>query len=715
MLQQEADPKAAKAPQAPSAPPGPDQVGPDQAGPDQAAAALFRAARDRWPEPVTLLADDREGSAYDAYPALFAPAFPGVTPAGLSSLAAAGRFYAMAMFAVDIAIDQDQGSRGVPHTRAIPLEILALLHEAYTALGGLFPAASPFWPQLGGCLHRFAWAIGTQQAFIRGERDTSELEAAEALTLAREKAAVAEVTVHSLAALAGGDAGRAGPSVVGSIADYNVVCQFLDDICDWRNDARAGRPSLVLAEAMRVAGVRAADLAGPDRDRERELDALGRVLYFSGPAEKVLGLAEDALARARESVAGLPLDLWRRHLGRTAERARLLRGELAVGTAAGRSARPDPDAPASLAIRLPAADGNPVRAFALGTLRWLLDQWRLGFREAGHMMRFSPEAGFTGSELQFGDVFARAVAAGTLQDADAMLDGQLRPCVDREVGHLLSLRRPEPGLWSYFPGLPELPPDADDVAEVLRVLVRHGAAAGEIEGELRRCLALAFGPGAHEDGSFETWLIPAGDDATAARQRDYARLVWGRGADVEVMANLLDAVSRFDPDGYAAPVAAGIRHVLAAQEADGGWPVTWYQTRLYGAYVCARLLAGQPATGKAGLARCARYIEAQAADDGGWPARPAGAPDPVSTSLGLLTLAEIRRAGLPVPAGLAERGLRRLMRWQEPDSGLPRAGFIRMELGRAGGGEREILGYGSRTVTTALACRAALAWTERPA
>jgi squalene-hopene/tetraprenyl-beta-curcumene cyclase len=671
---------------------------------------LYEAARARWPPPVTLLADNMKGSVYDEYPALFAAAFPEVSKRDLATLGAAGRFYAFALFAIDLGLDRDDDDRD----RIIALEILALLHEAYLALSGLFPAGSPFWQDLAGCLHRFTAAMGDEHLFRRGKRDVSELTIPEAIALARDKCAVAEVTAHSLGRLAGKD--HVCAQVAESIAGYNVACQLLDDLQDWRADAAAGRPSLALAEALRVARMRGGELT----EDEAALNAVGRALYFGGAAETVISRAREATEQAARSVEGLPLDLWRGQLDRTIARADSAERALRAGVAAVDSGTPNIQP--ALTIRLPGGWSHPDRAFLASTLRWLLGQWRLAFREGAHVMRFPPEAGFTGPEVQLGDVFARALIAGSLLDADAHADGQLRPCIDREARYLAAARRAEPGLWSYFPGLPELPPDADDAAEVLRILFRYGAAGRLVppertlvpQEEIGACLELAFGDCAHPDGSFETWLVPRGQDDAVARQREYSRRFWGEGPDVEVMANLLDVAVQLDPVRYAEPVRRGTRYILAAQDDDGSWPAMWYHGGLYPAYACCRLLAGpacsRQAAPRQAVSRCAGFIEARVVADGGWAADAGRDPDPVSTALALLALAEIRRAGVTVPNGLTERGLRQLARWQAPDGGMPAAPFIQMQLGRTGELAAQTLSYGSRTVTAALALRAALAW-----
>src|SRR5262249_48694761 len=150
-----------------------------------------------------------------------------------------------------------------------------------------------------------------------------------------------------------------------------------------------------------------------------------------------------------------------------------------------------------------------------------------------------------------GNVFCRAVIANVLADADrGLAAGQLGPCLEHEAGHLLAQRRDgEPGLWAYFPTLPELACDADDLAEGLRLLAHTGHAA-TIAAQLAAALALALHECALPDGSISTWLIPHTESAWATRQATAAREVWGEQTDPEVVANLLHAAGTYNGRRY---------------------------------------------------------------------------------------------------------------------------------------------------------------------
>ena len=335
-------------------------------------------------------------------------------------------------------------------------------------------------------------------------------------------------------------------------------------------------------------------------------------------------------------------------------------------------------------------------------LAFLLRQWSGHFREARHVMWLPRFLGFTGDrDVYYGDVFQRALIADVLCDADDALAGPLRPFVEREIQYLLSRRvREGVGGWSYFPELPELAPDADDLGQVLQVLVRtgHHADAHEYATEPLRVLLEEC---AHDDGSFETWIVPAGDrTATQERQLATARARWGTGPDAEVMANLLYALERYDPHQFSGACHAGAEWIARAQGADGSWACRWYFGPYYGTYACLRFLDAANHDALA-IARGAEFLRATQRSDGAWPAHAGNEADPLSTALALLGLAVAQRI-----AG--------------DDADSTRAVRARIALGRmARGGSwpsrpficpSGVHSYGSRTITTAMVVKAALAW-----
>ena len=336
-------------------------------------------------------------------------------------------------------------------------------------------------------------------------------------------------------------------------------------------------------------------------------------------------------------------------------------------------------------------------------LQFLVDEWRTEFRDASHTMIFPHLLGFSGDrERHDGDVFQRAIVADALCDADEVLGGALRPVIEREITYLADVRlRRGVGGWSYFPTLPELPPDADDLGQVIQVFVRSGhrqLAATHAAAPLR----VLFRDCTHGDGSFETWIIPARDrSAEQERQLDAAREKWGIGPDSEVMANLLYALTLYDAPRFATECLRGAQFIERCQQSDGSWSCRWYFGPYYGTYACTRFICALRPHAES-VARAADFIRFSQQQDGSWSQPTASAGDVLSTALALLGLAVVQPAGdVEQQDALRARQARAWLEANGDGDSWPSCSFIRPNA---------LHSYGSRTITTAYVMKAALAW-----
>jgi squalene cyclase len=240
--------------------------------------------------------------------------------------------------------------------------------------------------------------------------------------------------------------------------------------------------------------------------------------------------------------------------------------------------------------------------------------------------------------------------------------------------------------------VPELPPDADDLGQVLQVLSRLGgnALAATCEEPLRLVL-----DGADADGGFSTWILdPRGRSPADARVRAYLPVMGGWGKHAEVIANLLQGLLLHDPGRYAEPLARGAAYLESVQAADGSWASRWYRGPFYGTYrALAVLTALRPADAPA-LARARAFLHGSRHDDGSFGEDGNG---PLSTGLAALAL-----ASLGEPAA-TEDAIRTLLGLQEADGGWPACPWI--VFGTTDGQEV----YGSRTITTAFCLKALIA------
>ncbi len=313
-----------------------------------------------------------------------------------------------------------------------------------------------------------------------------------------------------------------------------------------------------------------------------------------------------------------------------------------------------------------------------------------GFADATHTARFSRTAGFSGpQETHAGNVFGHAIVAEALA---SVLDRapHVEPVVERELTHLLSLRRNDRSGWAYYPHLRELPADADCLAATLRALVRaHGRsyAAAQTHEPLFRWLA-----GVPSDGNVSTW-IPSSDPELARLQTTWIESMWGDSYDVAVCAHMVLAL--VDLGGTGAAIDAVRAAIARAQQPDGTWTSSLHRTPWYATMIACLALHTDPGYAEA-LQRAFTALAASRAPDGGWAAR-GRTSDALTTSFALLALDAIaaRAPSLPVQ-GLALAALRCLaaLRRERTATLVP---FLRNEATSA-------------SITVAYSLKAALVW-----
>lgn len=226
---------------------------------------------------------------YDAYPLLFAPAFPLITLTQLAELVVAGRLLSDSILAFDAVVDEpvDAGRRAMDVAKGQSQQL-----EAHCILATLFPAESPFWISLRADYIAYLAALQAERQLVVDASDEEAL-----LEVARGKTAVARSCLTAMGLL--GERPEVASELSIALTDFYLARQMWDDLVDWRNDLANGQRSVLLARALQ-------DLPSMEA---RDLHAVGVSIYFHGHADHVLAIAERALDRARSVVAniGVPM------------------------------------------------------------------------------------------------------------------------------------------------------------------------------------------------------------------------------------------------------------------------------------------------------------------------------------------------------------------------------------------------------------------------
>ncbi|MGI5148111.1 hypothetical protein ACQEVC_17320 [Plantactinospora sp. CA-294935] len=449
------------------------------------------------------------------------------------------------------------------------------LMGAWTALAGRVLGRSgntPAWTRLRGTLHslleaqRAVTGAGAQGGPGGTARDVPGLLAATWLKSAGPSTAIAQMVALAHRA------DDPPPQILHRAARrLGLVFCLADDLADLVDDARAGRPNLHLLRGWPDGG------------------------WLSDPA--VYATIDRAAAELGAIV---------RPTGGTDD-------EFAAEVATRWLRWDEDERRAAPPVELAGADGRAARA---AVTRLLVDRAG-GHPGARHALtlprgRVGAERTETHSDL----VFARAVALDALVDAyDAGLPVPHGVLCAEAVGLLLGKHPDVRGGWNYLRSLPELPPDTDDLAQVMQALARLGGRplAAACDEAVR--VALDGGDGS---GAVPTWIVDhrrgGARDVEMAR---YVEVVGGGGAHPEVVANLLVALHRTDPIRYGRVVAAGARYLAGAQQPDGSWTSAWYAGPYYGTFRASTVLAAVPGWPEQ-CGRARDFLLARQHPDGGW-------------------------------------------------------------------------------------------------
>lgn len=626
---------------------------------------------------------------------LFIKAFPTLQVNDIRILSLSGQFFANSVVLCDEVIDR--ASSGINIASVLGMQ--ARQFESYYLLYQIFPPNTTFWQRFRGYLSKYTQACLEENDFSSGKCPWSEYTEFTAIQSIKDKTGVAKTAIAGLVELAQDDTYL--EPLGESISNFYVAGQMLDDLRDWKEDLQTGIPSLLLSRL-----IERTPRDYSQEELEELLKKLNHKIYYEGHAHYVLEIALKYLDKAEILKEELPELLWwnivveLRHTCQTLieDIDRIIQQNL-------ERTQKHP----KFTLNLPSAESK-WQQLAWDGLNFIIKQWRLGFGEARHIMQFAQEQGFSSErEYQYGDVFQRALIADALWDVDEQLGGLLQPLLEQEVNYLLNCQRTTGiGGWSYFPDLPELSPDADDLAQIMQVLLRLGHGA-EIVKFCETPLKFLLEDCAYPDGSFETWIIPQNQRTPEQEnQAKWAKEAWGTGPDTDVIANLVYALWLYDSQRFSDQIKQGITYLESQQQADGSWLSSWYHGPYYGTYVCLRLLAATKPDSPA-ISRALNFVKTQQHPDGGWGLTEDS--DSLSTALSLLGLAAVAKlGGGEENNNLATPALSFLQSCQQPDKAWENCQFIRMELGRASGQVYQILSYGSRTITSTFVMKAANAW-----
>lgn len=624
---------------------------------------------------------------FDWYAYLFADVFGNVEREKLRVIAIASELLAEYVVILDKLVD-DQ----IENKEKRWLSLLANTFRYRRVLGlfhALFGDTPTFWRYLEQYSREWDRALLAEKMEHHGTpRPYSETEME---VIARGKAAVAKIVPTALAILSQSEE-QIDP-ITESQDLYAVGFQLYDDLRDWKGDYERGQYSYLLSKAILDYDLWKETESNSKPDQE----TVGKTIYFSGLAEATMKKAENFFERATNRVCELEGSGWFKYISGTRAICKQFRLDLSkLRTRALEKAKVERGSKRSSTMLIPASLQG-LRIALAKAVNFLLEQRKLGYPEAKHLELFSrkgklPEE----SSSAWGDIFQRVVITDSLIEAreNGLSIGEeiISEEIDKIVAAKLTRTR---GGWSYFPSILSLPPDADDLGQVLQVLTK--ARYSRVQEVCQDAVMLLLEKNSHADGSVDTWIADPDDQASYKAKLDM-QSVWGATPDTEVVANFLYGLHLFDGHRFRETIHRGVSYLQRKQTATGYWTSSWYWGRYYGIWVCTRIIKIITPNSTC-LSKAIGYIKGSQRKDGGW-----GRLDrsnPLDTAFALMTIRYFLGKTDPELNSILKKGCKHLLSTQGKGGNWPATDFIRIRLAEPGGST-----YKSSTVSTAYCVRA---------
>jgi hypothetical protein len=120
-----------------------------------------------------------------------------------------------------------------------------------------------------------------------------------------------------------------------------------------------------------------------------------------------------------------------------------------------------------------------------------------------------------------------------------------------ELDYLISkVNKDDIGGWSYFPSVKEISADIDDLGQVIQLFFKLGR-NDLIEKYCLSPVETAISDRTCENGGIETWILPKNNLNDLQKiQNEFNTNKWGKGPDVEVVANFIYSLHLIDKKKY---------------------------------------------------------------------------------------------------------------------------------------------------------------------
>ncbi len=619
---------------------------------------------------------------YLIYPFYFLTHFNDVNEDDVYELTLCGNLFLTYLLKLDTFLDKQA------HTDS--LIQLCQIHElAIIRLAKLFPSSSIFWKYFNR--YSSAYFNGIEMERRVNEQNNITYTYKDFIKITVAQCSFAKCSTAGLVSLSKNK--NEVLALENSQDEFHIGLQILDDIQDWKVDYKNNKKSYLLSKVF--SNVKFSEKLQHVEDKE---NTLGKYIFMSDVAIDLLEEAYKRFLNSKKAVCKYNINLWNNLIDKycvktiNLKQNFILNKELFIQ-------KHKSNKKFKVTKHIDKSDNYP-EVIQKG-VNYLLSERDNNYLESEHIMLL-PSSEIKkvedGGMIVRGNIFQRTIIVEAYLDIEKRINNLFENNIIREdIESIIDLKFTNTrGGWSYFPEYNYLPPDTDDLAQVLRILTISRYL--EINDFLEECIELVLQHNSNNDGTIKTWILDPFDKSNKQKKLLEAKKnFWGdyTGKDVEVTSNFLHALLLYNGEKYEENINKGIFPIRSAQNNDGSWSSIWYWGQYYGTYNAIRYLSSL--NNNEDFNNTRSFLVSNQNNDGGWGYRES---DPLNTAFVLLTFDLFKTLGIDFPENIIENGKMFLINNQKKEGSWESVPFIRMRMGSNN------LSYKSKIVTTAYVLRA---------
>lgn len=617
--------------------------------------------------------NDESPEFYQYYPRLFKSFYEDVIPNDVVLLSEAGYLYYHSTLLVDSIIDEGDFSN-IPTT-------MALQEEAIKILTSIYGRKSEFWDKWNERRKEYFEAVKIEKK-IGTERS---VEFHVYSDLADKKSAFGKVAIDSLWFLSKKQDRTIYAHLIESHKYFSIGFQLYDDFRDFEEDLKINQFNWGVYELKKEIDF---------KDYEHDYETIHKLFFIRGVAQKILKKSIENFEQALLIVKKMDFQSeWEETIRETWGK---IITDLDITNHYIKSVE------SKIKFRKKIIQNNYFFNFSKiestvikNGLSFIESQFVENYLELNHLMYLGKIDGFENTEqVHASDTFQRAMLNDCLISVSRKTDIDLLDFLKHECDYLISKRNMDTiGGWGYFPTVKEIAADIDDLGQITQLFIDSGNIEF-IETYCKTPIEIALSQRSCSNGGIETWIIPKDNQTEIQKKQEFFNFTrWGTGPDVEVVANFIYALQRYDSKQYKNQTEKALEYIIKEQNKEGFWESTWYYGNYYGTYVCLRLIKMFENNFSNHIERAMEYITNNQNSDGGFSLNEKGESDSLSTSFAILGLELFPKQ----KDKTIEKAKQFLIKSQNPDGSWKAINFIKPKF---------LEPYKSKTITTAFAMKA---------